>query len=149
GYTVGEEVKLVTSLERPVLTPTLVGVADFAEGGSLNGATWVAFETKTAQRLFMDGRRRFHDLWVTAEPGVSQGELRDRVAPLLPKRLEAQTGDDAADEGASELLKAISFLTTFLLIFAGIALVVGAFLIVNTFSILVAQRSRELALLRA
>ena len=59
------------------------------------------------------------------------------------------TGDAAADESATDLLEAISFITTFLLIFAGIALVVGAFLIVNTFSILVAQRSRELALLRA
>ena len=63
--------------------------------------------------------------------------------------IEAVTGDDAADESASDLLEAISFITTFLLIFAGISLVVGSFLIVNTFSILVAQRSRELALLRA
>ena len=68
---------------------------------------------------------------------------------MLPDGVEAVTGDDAADEAASDLLQAISFLTTFLLIFAGISLVVGAFLIVNTFSILVAQRSRELALLRA
>ena len=68
---------------------------------------------------------------------------------MLPQGIEAVTGDDAADESASELLEAISFITTFLLIFAGIALVVGSFLIVNTFSILVAQRSRELALLRA
>ena len=66
-----------------------------------------------------------------------------------PTGFEAVTGDEAADESASDLLEAISFLRTFLLIFAGISLVVGAFLIVNTFSILVAQRSRELALLRA
>ena len=66
-----------------------------------------------------------------------------------PTGFEAVTGDKAADESASDLLEAISFLRTFLLIFAGISLVVGAFLIVNTFSILVAQRSRELALLRA
>ena len=86
---------------------------------------------------------------MTADDGVSQEELRDAVAAELPDGVEAVTGDDAADEGASELMQAISFITTFLLIFAGIALVVGAFLIVNTFSILVAQRSRELALLRA
>ena len=107
------------------------------------------FDTPTAQDLFLDGRNAYTDLWVTAADGVSQAELRDQVAAQLPDRVEAVTGDDAADESASELLKAISFLTTFLLIFAGIALVVGAFLIVNTFSILVAQRSRELALLRA
>ncbi len=63
--------------------------------------------------------------------------------------MRALTGDDAADESASQVLKGISFLRTFLLIFAAVALVVGAYLIVNTFSILVAQRSRELALLRA
>src|SRR5690606_18924895 len=72
-----------------------------------------------------------------------------RVAQELPKGFEARTGDDVADESANALLKAVSFLTTFLLNFAGISLVVGAFLIVNTFSILVAQRSRELALFRA
>ena len=59
------------------------------------------------------------------------------------------TGDDAAEERAGPLLNGIDFLTTFLLIFAGIALVVSSYIIVNTFSILVAQRSRELALLRA
>ena len=86
---------------------------------------------------------------MTAEDGVSQAELRDAVAERLPDDVEAVTGDAAADEAATDLLEAISFLRTFLLIFAGISLVVGAFLIVNTFSILVAQRSRELALLRA
>ena len=87
---------------------------------------------------------------MTAEDGVSQEELRRRrCAPVLPADVEAVTGDEAADEAADDLLEAIAFLTTFLLVFAVIALVVGAFLIVNTFSILVAQRSRELALLRA
>ena len=71
------------------------------------------------------------------------------MSERLPDDVEAVTGDTAADEAATDLLDAISFLRTFLLIFAGISLVVGAFLIVNTFSILVAQRSRELALLRA
>ena len=86
---------------------------------------------------------------MTADAGVSQQELRDDVASVLPADARAMTGDKAADVAASQLLKAIRFLTIFLLVFAGIALVVGSFLIVNTFSILVAQRSRELALLRA
>ena len=86
---------------------------------------------------------------MTAKNGVSQDELRDEVAAALPDGLEAVTGDDAADESASDLLEAVGFLSTFLLIFAGVSVVVAAFLIVNTFSILVAQRSRELALLRA
>ncbi len=149
GYSRGDRVHIVTSGTQAVLNPVLVGIADFEHGGSLNGATLAAFDTVTAQRLFTDGRDVYTDLWVTAADGVSQADLRDAVAKRLPEGLEAVTGDDAADENASALLQAISFITTFLLIFAGISLVVGAFLIVNTFSMLVAQRSRELALLRA
>lgn len=159
GYEVGDLVPIIPStaieavegddLASLRLTPTLVGIAGFPSGGSLNGATFAAFDTPTAQDLFLDGEDAYTDVWVTAEDGVTQEELRDDVAEVLPDGVEAVTGDDAADEAASDLLQAISFLTTFLLIFAGISLVVGAFLIVNTFSILVAQRSRELALLRA
>ena len=149
GYDIGDDVHLVTSSDRAVLTPTLVGVAAFGKGGSTNGATFTIFDTQTAQDLFLDGKDRFHDAWVTAAEGVSQQELRDNVAADLPDGYEAVTGDTAADESASDLLEAISFITKFLLIFAGISLIVGSFLIVNTFSILVAQRSKELALLRA
>ncbi|GAW50745.1 MULTISPECIES: ABC transporter permease [unclassified Nocardioides] len=158
GYEVGDRVDIIPSTAAALseggglpthLTPTLVGVAGFPSGGSLNGATYAAFDTPTAQKLFLGGQDAYTDVWVTAADGVSQAQLRDDVAPLLPDGVEAVTGDDAADEAATDLLQAISFITTFLLIFAGISLVVGAFLIVNTFSILVAQRSRELALLRA
>jgi len=149
GYEIGDKVQVVTSGAQPLITPIMVGVVDFADGGSLNGASLTVFDTATAQAFFLDGEDVYTDLWVTADEGVSQEDLRDAVAAELPGGVEAVTGDDAADEGASELMQAISFITTFLLIFAGIALVVGAFLIVNTFSILVAQRSRELALLRA
>ena len=149
GYEVGDTVHLVTSSAEAVLRPTLVGLATFGDGGSTNGATITVFDTATAQDLFVEGKDAFNDAWVTAADGVSQDELRDDVAAMLPAGYEAVTGDKAADEAASDLVEAISFLSTFLLIFAGIALVVGSFLIVNTFSILVAQRSRELALLRA
>ena len=149
GYDVGDDVPILTAGSTARLDPTLVGLADFRKGGSLNGATLAIFDTPTAQQLFLDGDDAFTDVWVTAEDGVSQEELRDRVDEVLPDGYAAVTGDDAADESASELKQAISFMQTFLLIFAGISLVVGAFLIVNTFSILVAQRSRELALLRA
>ena len=149
GYAVGDAVPLLTPRGAERLQPTLVGIAGFPSGGSLNGATLAAFDTATAQDLFLDGEDAYSNLWVTAEDGVSQEELAESVSAALPDGMEAVTGDEAADEGASDLLEAISFITTFLLIFAGISLVVGAFLIVNTFSILVAQRSRELALLRA
>ncbi len=149
GYRIGDTVSLVTTGEHPELQATLVGVLGFSEGGSLNGVTYTAFDTDTAQDLFLDGKDVFNNFWVTAEDGVSQEELRDRVQEVLPEGLEAVTGDDASDESADSLLDQLGFITTFLLIFAVIALVVGSFLIVNTFSILVAQRSRELALLRA
>ncbi|MGI8899331.1 MAG: ABC transporter permease [Nocardioides sp.] len=148
GYELGDTVQLVTSGTQPVLRPTLVGVATFGEGGSTNGATLTIFDTATSQDLFTEGEDVYNDAWVTSD-GLSQAELRDNVAASLPEGYEAITGDQAADDAASDLVQAISFISTFLLIFAGISLVVGSFLIVNTFSILVAQRSRELALLRA
>ncbi|WP_235738547.1 ABC transporter permease [Nocardioides alcanivorans] len=149
GYDIGDTVPLVTTTKVPEMEVELVGIIGFSEGGSLNGATFTVFDTSTAQQLFLEGKDAYNDYWVTAEDGVTQEELRDRVAEVLPDDLEAVTGDDAADEAATQLIDQLSFITTFLLIFAVIALVVGSFLIVNTFSILVAQRSRELALLRA
>lgn len=149
GYDIGDTIRVITSTDTPVLQPELVGLVDFADGGSLNGATLTVFDTDSAQQIFLGGKDAYTDVWVTAEGGTSQAELRDRVSEVLSGDLEAITGDDAADESGNMLLEAVGFITTFLLIFAGIALVVGAFLIANTFSILVAQRSRELALLRA
>ena len=149
GYFPGEKVHIVTAADQALVTPKLVGLMGFPDGGSLNGATYAAFDTARAQDLFLGGQDAYSQIWVTAKDGVSQERLRDEVAAQLPDDLEAVTGDEAADEEASNLLDAISFLSTFLLIFAGVSVVVAAFLIVNTFSILVAQRSRELALLRA
>ena len=73
----------------------------------------------------------------------------DAIAPLVPEGAEAITGQAQADETQDQLSQALGFVTTFLLVFAGVALFVGAFIIFNTFSMLVAQRTRELALLRA
>ncbi|MFW6774326.1 ABC transporter permease [Nocardioides sp. CPCC 205120] len=149
GYELGDTVSLVTASERPTLAPTLVGLVAFGDRASLNGATVTVLDMAVAQDLLLGEPDAFTDVWVSAADGTSPDELRAAVEPLLPDGVEAVTGEQAADESASVLLEAISFLTTFLLIFAGIALVVGGFLIVNTFSMLVAQRSRELALLRA
>ncbi len=149
GYHVGDRIRLTSSGARDSLRPKLVGLADFRNGGSTNGATITIFDTATAQKLFLDGKDAYSDAWVTAKDGVSQSQLRDQVKDLLPAGYTAKTGDQAAEDDAAPVQEAVKFISIFLLIFAGIALVVGAFLIVNTFSILVAQRSRELALLRA
>ena len=148
GYTVGDIVPLVTSGAQPSMKATMVGVGSFA-GGSMAGASLTLFDTQTAQQLFQGGQDVYSDIWVTAKDGVSQTQLRDRVQATLPAGVEAITGDKAADDAVTEINKALSFISTFLLVFAGVSLVVGSFLIVNTFSILVAQRSRELALFRA
>ncbi len=150
GYTVGDTVRVVTpSPEAPIVQARLTGLLDYPDGGSTNGASFTVFDTPTAQQLFFGGRDEFSSIWVTAADGVSQSALRDAARQVLPSDVRAQTGDDAADQMAAGILEAISFITVFLLVFAGIALVVGSFLIVNTFSMLLAQRSRELALLRA
>lgn len=149
GYQVGDTVPLLLPAGDAKINPTLVGISGFPDGGSLNGASMATFDTKTAQDLFLEGKNVFNNIWVTADDGVSESELQAEVEPLLPDQVKAVTGDEAAEDASSGLLEGIGFISTFLLIFAGIALVVGAFLIVNTFSILLAQRSRELALLRA
>lgn len=149
GYSVGDQVPVVTASERGPITVTLVGIIDFADGGSLLGASITVFDTATAQELFLDGKDAYTDIWVTAADGVSQTALREQVKAVIGPDLKARTGDETAKANGDQLKEGIGFITTFLLIFAGVALVVGAFLIVNTFSILVAQRARELALLRA
>ena len=148
GYKIGDTVPMVTSGAQPSLRATMVGVGTFG-GGALAGASLTTFDLKTAQQLFENGKDVYSGIWVSAKDGVSQAQLRNRVQAVLPAGVEALTGDKAADESASEINKALSFISTFLLVFAGVSLVVGTFLIINTFSILVAQRSRELALFRA
>ncbi|WP_270886771.1 ABC transporter permease [Pedococcus sp. 5OH_020] len=146
-YRVGDTVTLVTSGSTPKVTATLVGLAEF-KGGTV-GATLTFFDTRTAQKLYFGGRNEFTDVWVTARPGTSEADLAKALQAALPSGLEAVTGASVAKESATGINKALSFINVFLLIFAGIALFVGSFLIINTFSILVAQRSRELAMLRA
>ena len=148
GYLIGDKVPLVTASEQPRLSARLVGTAAFG-GSTLVGSSVVMFDTGQAQDLFMQGKDAYSQVWVTAAPGTSQEQLLTAVNKALPKDTQAATGDATAARAASRIDDALSFVTTFLLVFAGIALTVGAFLIVNTFSILVAQRSRELALLRA
>jgi putative ABC transport system permease protein len=150
GYEIGDTVPLATlsNQEAGRLDATLTGIVSFGEG-SLQGATLTVFDTQAMQQLFFDGDDVYTDIWLTADDGVSQEELRDEAAAVIPDDLEARTGDDLAEESQDDFEEAISFISIFLLVFAGIALVVGTFLIINTFSILVAQRSRELALLRA
>lgn len=148
GYRLGDTVRMIAAGDEPRLSATLVGIAEFG-GGGLAGATLVLFDTKTAQDIFLGGKDAYSSVALTAAPGVSQEQLADEAAALIPSDLEAVTGDEMAREVKGLINQVLDFLNIFLLVFASIALVVGTFLIINTFSILVAQRSRELALLRA
>src|SRR5206468_10992649 len=105
-------------------------------------------DLRTAQRAF-DAVGRFDAIEVAAQPDVSPPVLRNRIAAVLPRGVQAKTGTEDAAQSSSDIKKALSFFNVILLVFAGVALFVGAFIIFNTFSILVAQRTRELAMLRA
>jgi putative ABC transport system permease protein len=134
----------------------VVGIVGFGEADNLAGATLAAFDTTTAQRV-LGKVGQYDTIDMQAVEGVSAIELRTRVEKVLPKACagvepagcEAVTGDQLAQESADQVQGFIKIFKTALLVFAVISLFVGAFIIVNTFSILVAQRTRELALLRA
>ncbi|MGD9959178.1 ABC transporter permease [Nocardioides sp.] len=148
GYSVGDTVKLVTPGKPPTMETTLTGLVEFGNGSGLNGATLTLFERKFMQDQFFGGKDVYSTISLNAADGVSQQELRDAAQAVLPKGVEARTGDEYVKTNQDALDEILGFIQTFLLVFAGVSLVVGVFMIINTFSILVAQRSRELALLR-
>ena len=149
GYTVGDTVRLITSGEQAEIQAMLVGTATFGESAGLAGATLALFETRTAQELLLGGADAFTTITIAARDGVSQEDLRAEVEAILPDGFEAKTGTETSNETTDGLRDALGFFTTFLLVFAAVSLFVGTFLILNTFSILVAQRSQEIALYRA
>jgi putative ABC transport system permease protein len=150
GYRLGDTITIATaSPTQPTVKAQIVGTALYGAKNSSAGATYALFSPAYTQQLFSQGRNVWETVWVTAAPGVEPQELARRLAPVVPGDFEAVTGADLAQKSQDAISRGLGFLSTFLLVFAGVALLVGSFLIVNTFSILVAQRSRELALLRA
>jgi putative ABC transport system permease protein len=146
GFAVGDPVTVLTKdAPRPM---TVAGITRFGRVDSPLGASIALFTTPTAQELV--GRPgELTSITVVARPGRTQEELAASLRTTLPAGMEAITGAAATAEQQSSMRENLSFFSTFLLAFAGIALFVGAFIIANTFSIIVAQRSGELALLRA
>jgi putative ABC transport system permease protein len=125
------------------------GIVRWGTADSPLGASITLFDLRTAQRVLAEPGH-VSEIDVAAAPGISQEEMVRRIrAALTSPGLEVVTGAAVTEEGQTGIHRALSFLDTFLLVFAGIALFVGTFLIFNTFSIVVAQRMRELALLRA
>ncbi|MER7049473.1 ABC transporter permease [Streptomyces jumonjinensis] len=145
-YRVGDTVRVATT--GPVKEYALSGVFTTEDGAVNAGGSLVLFDTAEAQRLYAKPGV-FHDINVSAKSGFSDEKLLASVKPLLPKDADAQTGAALADQEAKDIKQGMTNLNTMLLAFAAIALFVGVFLIANTFTMLVAQRTRELALLRA
>jgi len=145
GLEVGDQVRITGPAGAREYTLSAIG--EFAGGTPLGGATLAGFTLEEAQRL-TDKQGRFDEISIAAEEGTSPEDLAREVAAVLPDDLEARTGTQAAGEEADDIKEGFSFITIALIVFAGIAVFVGAFLIFNTFSITVAQRVREFAMLR-
>ena len=146
GFEVGDEISVLSQFGTEEYR--LVGIFTFGTAKSAAGAISVDFTLAEAQRLAgIEGKVQF--VLARADDGVSQTQLVERVTLALPDKAEVITGAEAAAQLSSDVQSGFSFFKQALTIFAGIALLVGVFVISNTFAILVAQRTRELALLRA
>jgi putative ABC transport system permease protein len=144
-FAVGQPVRILfNGLAR---TFTISGIAQFGTADNLAGATLAAFTIPTAQQL-MGEPGQFDDINVVASPGADKAALQRAITRVLPAGVEVITGKTLVNQSTTSVNQALSFFSTALLVFAFISLFVGAFTIYNTFSIIVGQRTRELALLR-
>jgi putative ABC transport system permease protein len=144
-FAVGQPVRILfNGLAR---TFTISGIAQFGTADNLAGATLAAFTIPAAQQL-MGEPGQFDDINVVASPGADKAALQRAITRVLPAGVEVITGKTLVNQSTTSVNQALSFFSTALLVFAFISLFVGAFTIYNTFSIIVGQRTRELALLR-
>jgi len=146
GLGVGDTIQVQTTMG--VEDYELVGIIGFGESDNLAGATFAGFELETAQRLF-DLEGQYSSISVVAEDGVNPDVLRNSIAATLPDGVEAVTAADEAAAQSEALSESLGFLQTALLVFAMVSVFVATFIIQNTFRIIVRQRQRELALMRA
>jgi putative ABC transport system permease protein len=144
-FEVGETIGI--QAEGPVQRLSISGIMQFSSGLTIGGATLAGFDLPTAQRLMRkDGR--LDEIAVASKPGVTDPELVREIQAILPEGAKVQGVGEQVQSDAEETNEFITFLQTFLLAFGGIALFVGSFVIANSLSITIAQRTRELATLR-
>ena len=146
NYSVGDRVTVLAGS-----TPasfSIVGIADFANVGSPGGATFALFELRTAQKL-LDSRGQVDLINVVIEDNADMETVRASIENIDKGALDVINAQEAAAEQADGIKQGLNFFNTILNVFAGIALFVGAFIIQNTFRILLLQRTKELSLLRA
>jgi putative ABC transport system permease protein len=145
GFTVGQRVRILSA--GPPQAYTITGIAQFGSANNLAGATLAAFTLPTAQSVVQE-TGKLDDINVVAAPGASKAAVQQAIAKALPPGVEVVTGQTVVNESTDSVNQLLSFFSTALLVFAFISLFVGGFTIFNTFSIIVGQRTRELALLR-
>ena len=145
GFVVGDTVGVQG--RGPVEQLRISGIVKFGSVSTIGGATLAGFDLPTAQRVF-DMQGKLDEIAVAAKAGVSDEQLAQALGDILPRNTQVRTAAEQAQNDAKDTNSFISFLRTFLLSFGGIALFVGAFVIANSLSITIAQRTRELATLR-
>jgi putative ABC transport system permease protein len=129
---------------------TVVGLATFGGEDGMAQVTFTGMTRADAEKYLTARPGEASSIKVRAGPGVGQRELVERLTPVLPRGVEAITGQESTEENTDMISsRFLSIFTTFLLVFSGVALLVATFSIHNTFAIVVAQRTRENALLRA
>jgi putative ABC transport system permease protein len=144
GYQIGDTLRIAG--EAGVKAYRIVGIQRLGSTSS-GGSSTAQLTLPEAQRL--TGKKgEFDAISVEAAPGVSPNELAQRIREVVPRRLIVETGVQAAQRQSDDIKDDLSFFRIVLLVFGGVALIVGSFLIFNTFSITVAQRIRELGMLR-
>jgi len=144
-FSVGQQVRILTA--GPIRTFTITGIAEFGTANNLAGATLAAFTLPTAQAIAQEPGQ-LDDINVVTAPGADKAAVQRAIAKVLPPGAEVVTGQTVVNESTNSVNQALAFFSTALLVFAFISLFVGGFTIFNTFSIIVGQRTRELALLR-
>ena len=144
-FRVGQQIGVQGS--GPLERVRISGVVTFGSVATIGGATLAGFDLPTAQRLF-DKEGKLDEIAVAAKAGTTDEELVQQLEQVLPADTEVRLASDQAQEDASETNEFIRFFRIFLLVFAGVALFVGSFVIANSLSITIAQRTREFATLR-
>jgi putative ABC transport system permease protein len=146
GFVVGDATTVLTQAGPQHVE--IVGIATFGGEDSPGGASYTMF-TPAAAQTYLTQPGSVDAIKVVADAGVDQAALVQRIARIVPDGTEVLTGTEITAEDQASIKEDMSFFNVFLLVFAAIALFVGSFIIYNSFSILVAQRTKEMALLRA
>jgi putative ABC transport system permease protein len=145
---VGDRLNVLT--QQATKEYTIAGIAKFGTQDSALGASIIQFTLTEAQRINGMTPDEYSNIGVVGEGGVSQDELRDRVErAIADPGIEVVTGKTLTEENQDDVEQFLDIFNRILLVFAAISLLVACFLIYNTFTIIVAQRTREMALLRA